>query len=113
MSDDVVGVIVGLVTLTFGGAGAYGGLALIRNLHGLRDRLLKHFADRPGGWQRSDHRDRSEPMESGFSLSFEYVPKTAAQAAVIGWVFLLVGLVIAAFGLLIVVAALLGQVEQV
>jgi len=32
---------------------------------------------------------------------------------VIGWVFLLVGLVVAAFGLLIVVAALLGQVEQV
>jgi len=110
MPDDIVGLIVGLVTLTFGGAGAYGGLAVIRNLHGLRDRLLKQFADRPGGWQRSDH--HSEPVQSGFGLSFEYVPKTAAQAAVIGWLFLLAGLVVAAFGLLIVVAALLGQIEQ-
>ncbi len=110
---DIAAVIVGVVMLIFGGAGTYGGLAVIRNLHGLRGRLLKNFADRPGGWQRSEHRDRSQSSEGGFgsSRSFEYVPKTATQAAVIGWAFLLAGLFIAALGLLFVVASLLGQVE--
>ncbi len=112
MSNEAAAVIAGVVTLTFGGAGAYGGLAVIRNLHRLRDRLLKNFADRPGGWQRSEHHDPSQRTEgAGFRLSFEFVPKTPAQARLVGWVFLLTGLLMAALGLLIVVAALFGEVE--
>ena len=101
-----------VVTAPVGGTATYGGLALIRNLHGLRDRLLDNFADRPGGWRRSDHHD--PPHDTGrvrFRLSFEYVSKTPSQAAVIGWIFLLTGLFIAAIGILVVVAALLGAVE--
>jgi len=112
MSNEAAAVIAGIVTLTFGGAGAYGGLAVIRNLHRLRDRLLKNFADRPGGWQRSEHHDPSQRTEgAGFRLSFEFVPKTPAQARLVGWVFLLTGLLMAALGLLIVVAALFGEVQ--
>jgi len=112
MSDETAVAIAGAVTFAFGGAGAYIGLALIRNLHELNDRLLKNYADRPGGWRPSDHHDPSQSTEgSGFSVSFEYVPKTPSQAAVIGWVILLVGLLMAAVGVLLVIAALLGQVE--
>ena len=109
MSDDAAVVIAGAITLAFGGAGAYAGLALIRNLHQFNDRLLKNYEGRPGGWRRSDHHDSS--LIGPFGLSFEYVPKTPSQAAMIGWVFLLVGLLMAAVGLLLVIAGLLGQVE--
>lgn len=112
MSDETALVIAGVAAFIIASAGAYGGLALIRNLHGLRDWLLKKNADRPGGWQRSNHHHPSQRTEGvGFSLSFEYVPKTPSQAALIGWVFLLAGLLMAAVGILVIVAALLGEVE--
>ncbi len=111
MSDETTVALVGAFTFACGGAGAYIGLALIRNLHDLNDRLLRNYADRPGGWRRADHHDPSHRTEGmGFSLSFEYVPKTRSQAALIGWVALLVGLFVVAVGLLFVVAALLGHV---
>ena len=112
MSDESAVAIAGVITFMLGGAAAYCGLALIRNLHGLRDRLLKNYEDRPGGWRRSDHHDSSHQTEgAGFGLSFEFVPKTPSQAAVIGWVLLPIGLFIAAVGLLLIVGALFGQVE--
>ena len=112
MSDEAAVVIAGLITFALGGAGAYAGLALIRNLHGLNDRLLRNYEDRPGGWRRADHDDSSHRSEGvGFSISFEFVPKTRTQAAAVGWVVMLVGLFMAAVGVLLVVAALLGNVE--
>ncbi len=45
MSDETVA-IAGVFTFVFGGAGAYIGLAVIRNLHDLNDRLLRNYADR-------------------------------------------------------------------
>ncbi len=112
MSDETAVAIAGAITFAFGGAGLYIGLALIRNLHNFNDRLLKNYADDPGGWRRSDRHDPSESTGGiGFSLSFEFVPKTPFQAAMVGWVILLVGLLMAAIGVLLVVAALLGRVE--
>ena len=112
MSDETAVALAGVITFAFGGAGTYCGLALIRNLHDFNDRLLKNYADHPGGWRRSDHHDPSQSTDGvGFGLSFEYAPKTPRQAAVVGWVIMLVGLLMVAAGLLLIVAGLLGQVE--
>jgi len=108
MSDAATVAIAGIFALTVGCAAAYGGLALILNLRRLRDRLLKNYADRPGGWHRSDHHDPSHETGAGFGISFEYVPKTPAQVRFIGWVLLLIGLFLGAIGLLIL---LVGEVE--
>lgn len=77
--SDITGLYIAtIVMLLVGGGFAYGGLALIRNLHGLRDRMLAENAGR-GGWRRSSYDDPSHPSGGvGFSLSFDYVPKSPA-----------------------------------
>jgi len=90
---------------------AYGGYALIRDLHGLRDRF-RRGEDDPGGWRRSTYEDPSRaPQGGGFTLSFDYVPKTPLQFKVVGWVFMLGGIFWAVVGVVLIVATLLGEVD--
>ncbi len=108
MSDNTALFIAAIVMLLVGGGFAYGGLALIRNLHGLRDRMLDENAGR-GGWRRSSYDDPSHPSEGvGFSVSFDYVSKSPFGWKMLGWTFLLGGLFWAAVAVIMVVAALLG-----
>lgn len=73
--------------LTVGVGGTYAAIALIRNLHGLGDRLLKHYAGYPGrgGWRRASAGDSSFRSSEGTTLlAFHYVPKTMRQVKLVG-----------------------------
>lgn len=111
MSDAVFFFISFVVMFLIGGWFAYHGLGLIRNTSGRRDSLLKENAGRRG-WHRSPYRDH-ENFSSGMSggFSFEYVPKTARGWNVLAWVHLVGGLFWAIVALVVIVAALLGQID--
>ena len=111
MSDAVFFFISFVVMFLIGGWFAYHGLGLIRNTSGRRDSLLKENAGR-GGWHRSPYRDH-ENVSSGMGggVSFDYVPKTARGWSAVGWVHLLGGLFWAVVALVLIVAALLGEID--
>ena len=108
--------IAGVFMLGLGLGSTYYAIALIRNVHGLADKKLKHHADYPGrgGWRRASPDDpsyRSSSSEGTTLIAFHYVPKTMRQVKRVGWVYLPAGLFATFLGVAITVAAVTGNVE--
>jgi hypothetical protein len=107
----VGGLIVGVVCLVFGGGAGCIAVALIRNLNGLGDKLLRQYADHPGrgGWRRVSASE-SFSSEGTPLLAFHYIPKTMRQVRRAGWALLFPALFIATVGLLFTVGSFTGAV---